>query len=183
MAGCISGKQYWRVCYWRFPKHFPLLLKAERGTLCCTVVHQACFFHFPLICYCTPRSCRALRAVLLGALSAALLIAGIFLLLAHSGSSFMNVCDANTGLHIPVGTHMGYFSKCWCWRAALCIFICSDVFLYSHQKHNFTQVWEYLCIWEAIWTLLQSCHGCGKVKLRDLYNRAVPGLLLCCKWW
>lgn len=145
MAGCVSGKRYWRVYYWRFPKHFPLLLKAERGTLCCTVVHQACFFHFPLIRYCSPRSSRALIAVLWGALAAALLVAGIFFLLAHSGSSFINICDMNAGLHILVGMHVGRFPKCWCWRA---------VFLYSHQNTTYSQASELLCIWEAIWMLL-----------------------------
>lgn len=107
MAGYISGKQYWRVCYWSLPKHFPLLLWAERGTFCCTVVHQDCFF--PLICYCVPRSSIVLRAILLGALSAALLIAGNFLFLAHSGSLFLNVCVVNTGSHILVGACVGFF--------------------------------------------------------------------------
>lgn len=166
MAGWISGKWYRRVYYWRFPKHFPLLLKAEKGTLCCTVVHQACFFHFPLICYCSPRSSRAPLAVLWRALAAALLVAGIFLLLAHSGSSFINICGVNTGLHIHVGMHVGFFPKCWCWRAVLYIFICSEVFLYSHQNTTLLtgvrvalHLRSDLDVITLNITLLQSCHA------------------------
>lgn len=181
MAGYISGKQYWRVCYWRLPKHFPLLLQAEGGTFCCTGVHQACFLHFPLICCCAPRSSIVLGAVLLGVLSVVLLIAGKFLLLAHSGSWFINVCDGNTGSHVLVLTRVGFSPKCW--RAVLCIFICMDVFFIQPSKPEFyLQVWELLCIRAAIQTLLQSHHGHGK-KLHDFCNRGVPGLLLYCKWW
>lgn len=145
MAGCISGKEYWRVCYWRLPKHFPLLLRAERGTFCCTVVHQACFFHFPLICYCAPRSSIVLRAVLLGPLSAAFLIAGNFLFLAHSGSLFLNVCAVNTGLHILVRACVGFFPSAGVgglYSAYLYAWMC---FLYNHPKHNFTHRCESYC--------------------------------------
>lgn len=158
MAGCISGKQYWRVCDWRFPKHFPLLLKAERGTLCCTVVHQACFFHFPLICYCTLRSSRALRAVLLGALSSALLIAGNFLLLARSGSLFINVCDVNVcrntcGVFFPSANVEGLYSVYLC--AQMCFYgaIKNITFLTGVTVHLsshlgiIAQLWKVKALW------------------------------------
>lgn len=198
MAGCISGKRYWRVYYWRFPKHFPLLLKAERGTLCCTVVHQACFFHFPLICYCSPRSSRALIAVLWGALAAALLVAGIFLLLAHSGSSFINICDMNAGLHIIVGMHVGLFPKCWCWRAVFYTAIKTPP-THRHQSCSASEkrfgcyyikyyiitklpwLWKVKALW-LVWqgspwpsTLLQMVAGMGLLSIATSFSSPLWG--------